>query len=197
MIYLCDFKDSFTLNILSVLPEHSHLFKIIEFEQIEFTLNLLTGQSKKSILILGPGPGSPDDYSNLFPSIKKVLDSSHVFTLGICLGHQLIARIFGLDVLASSYPVHGQVQEYRLSKKTQNDLSLPANIRVQRYNSLCVRKSVQNESLIKNLNLNFEDSDEDYFLFYNKRMISYQFHPESIGTNYPESFFKRALSFLI
>jgi len=84
-----------------------------------------------------------------------------------------------------------------LSDKVSKDLQLPSSITVQRYNSLCVLNEAQNQVLLEKNDIEFSKTNEDIFLFYKENLISYQFHPESIGTNFPKVFFKKAKSFLL
>ena len=93
--------------------------------------------------------------------------------MGICLGHQILALIDGLFVRRSMRPMHGQ--QVKIDFNNQNIL-------VQRYNSLAVYVSEKNDNeiLIRNWD----------------RGISYQFHPESIGTERSPLFFKDLLDFI-
>lgn len=198
-IYLCDFRDSFTLNILTTLSDASSDFKInlVEFNDIKKKLESLINTQEKTIIILGPGPGHPNDYEFLKYTIEKILRCPHLFLMGICLGHQLIASALGLKIGPCDIPVHGQAFSYKLSDKVSRDLQLPSSITVQRYNSLCVLNEAQNQVLLEKNDIEFSKTNEDIFLFYKENLISYQFHPESIGTNFPKVFFKKAKSFLL
>lgn len=93
--------------------------------------------------------------------------------MGICLGHQIISLINGLKIRSSIKPIHGNQVKIDFDNK---------NILVQRYNSLSVYSSdISNEEILVN---KWE------------RGISFQFHPESIGTHNNRLFFSDLLSFI-
>lgn len=197
-IYICDFRDSFTLNIMSVLKKKlDHTIDIIEFPHLKTFFESLINDNQKAIVILGPGPGHPDDYEHLHYSIRKLLKCEHILTLGICLGHQLIGKCLDLEITNCNHPIHGQAFEYVLSKKTQKFLQLPEKIIVQKYNSLCINGSDNNKNKLNHLGISFDANQEEIFILFQPNLISYQFHPESIGTYFPELFFKKATEFLL
>ncbi|CAH2715644.1 Carbamoyl-phosphate synthase small chain [Neobacillus rhizosphaerae] len=56
-------------------------------------------------VLLSNGPGDPMELKKWFPEIKKI--SQHYPTLGICLGHQLIALAYGAKTEKLSYGHRG------------------------------------------------------------------------------------------
>lgn len=175
-IYIIDFEDSFTFNIATELYAYEKDIQVVShqdfFSPKKFPAFLESIKTPTAI-ILGPGPGDPVEYTNYFSYIKALKNNSSIFLMGICLGHQLMALIDGMSVRASLKPTHGGQVKINFDNK---------NILVQRYNSLGVfesRKS-QNEIQVRQW----------------VRGVSYQFHPESIGTENRPLFFKELLDFL-
>ena len=121
------------------------------------------------------------------------MSCDNLFHLGVCLGHQIIGRVQGDKVIRSQMPLHGQAVPLKIPswegffpKKTWN-----RNIQVQRYNSLTVRRRKVLGSLSEVLDENGEVLIRSF-----KQGISYQFHPESVGTSFPSLFFEPLKYFL-
>ena len=65
-------------------------------------------------VLLSPGPGDPEPLAAEIETVQQLLGRTHV--LGICLGHQLIARATGHDTYklpfghrGANHPVHEQL----------------------------------------------------------------------------------------
>lgn len=175
-ITIIDFEDSFTFNIATELYAYEKDIVVISHDEFFAQKNLhkfLSELKQKSAIILGPGPGSPEEYEHYFSFIKELRDNPNIFLMGICLGHQVLALIDGLSVRRSQRPMHGEQVKINFDN---------LNILVQRYNSLAVYESPRS---IKELQIR-------QFL----RGISYQFHPESIGTENRYLFFESLLKFI-
>jgi anthranilate/para-aminobenzoate synthase component II len=175
-IYIIDFEDSFTFNVASEL--YCFLSEIVVISHLDFfSANnfsvFINCISDKTAIILGPGPGNPKDYEHYFLKILQIKNHPLLYLMGICLGHQVLALIDGLCVKNSLNPIHGQQVNICFNNKS---------VLVQRYNSLGVFSSFQgtNEIQIRK----WENG------------ISYQFHPESIGTENSALFFKDLLDFV-
>lgn len=170
-ILIIDFEDSFTYNIANVLYPHEKSIKV--FKHLDFfsgAMNEVLLSDKKHAVILGPGPGHPLEYQVYFEKIKILLEKENIFVMGICLGHQILGLIKGDKILDSIHKVHGQSVEIEFDGK---------KVEVQRYNSLSVWS---------------ENREVDVSVF--ARGVSYQFHPESIGTSDNDIFFKSLLTFI-
>ena len=175
-IYIIDFEDSFTFNIATEIYPYEK--EIIVISHIDFFSSHNFNSFIKNIktphaVVLGPGPGSPQEYHDYYPLIAELKNHPHLFIMGICLGHQILALIDGLKVRRSQKPMHGQ--QVQISFENRNML-------VQRYNSLAVYES---EKSLVEIQLRQWD-----------RGVSYQFHPESIGTENRYLFFKDLLTFI-
>ncbi len=193
---LIDFEDSFTYNIASELHlvglecEVIHWRKFFEnFERNEF-------EKKTKMIILGPGPGHPDEYQIMIPLIQKMIAEQKVFLLGICLGHQLIWQAMGLRAEVSANPVHGQAVDFRVP--TWFDFfpeSLHQHlIKVQRYNSLFVP---YDQALVKKMGAKTVVDDGQVMASRFANCLSLQFHPESVGTSYRRFFFSGFKNFSV
>ena len=198
-IYICDFDDSFTYNIFSEL---SHLtdpkkIKVITKDRILNLLQHLEAEEEKSVLILGPGPGNPDAYSYLFSVIRRIIKKPNIFCLGICLGHQIIWKVLGAKIIHSSEPIHGRSVIYKLGEDLSQKTGLPLEIQVQRYNSLAVKKDQLLLEMLEQQGSDYHFHNNELILTKNTHILTYQFHPESVGTTCPKSFFEPMLNFLL
>jgi anthranilate/para-aminobenzoate synthase component II len=176
-IWLIDFDDSFTYNIASEFLSIGIDCKVIHWREWQ-----LPASRAPKLIVLGPGPGHPDDYAieNLVLSWWK----TQIPMAGICLGHQFLARFLGLNVSRSLNPMHGESVDLSVPKLWQQKLNLPEKVSAQRYNSLSVSCHKLPQGWI-----GWEEGGE-WIGFIHKRAISYQFHPESVGTSCPAYFFR-------
>jgi len=196
-IILYDFNDSFSLNIYSEIYEHNQNIQVIKYADALKSMEALINKKEKSLVILGPGPGHPRDYEQIVASLIKLQKCDQIFFLGVCLGHQLIAHSHHLEVTHAKVAVHGQVMQYKIEQKIAQDLALNSEFKAQRYNSLYIPSTQENRDLLNKLEFKACEQDDEFFLLYGERLLTYQFHPESIGTNYRKSFFKKGLDFLL
>lgn len=175
LIYIVDFDDSFTFNIASELYKYEKKICILshnDFFKSDFFNTIILSEKKISV-ILGPGPGSPDNYKLYFKKISYLKKNLNIYVMGICLGHQILGLIDGFLISKSLYPKHGEQEIINFNDK---------NILVQRYNSLAV--------------YNADNPIDEILIRKWERGISYQFHPESIGTHHKNLFFKELLHFI-
>lgn len=104
MIVILDNRDSFVMNVAHrldelgaprlVLPSHS--------TRVDEILRL-----RPTGLIVSPGPQGPDE-AGVSTAAIRTLGARRVPVLGICLGHQCIARAFDVVVEANPNAMHGQ-----------------------------------------------------------------------------------------
>ena len=179
-IYIIDFEDSFTFNIASDLYSKFPNLKVVSHEEFfSSDFYFLDSFSSKKVIILGPGPGKPSDYLRYYSQIEKLLNDPLVFVFGICLGHQIIAELIGLKVSDANIKVHGEVITIKYKNKTLN---------VQRYNSLVPKsQNYLSEVLV---------IDGEVYCLESEKFVSFQFHPESIGTDNDFDFYSSIKEFL-
>lgn len=194
-VFILDFEDSFTYNIAATLDSlgQSSIVIAISNHQLFYSWLDKIIQSKMHtpiVIIFGPGPGHPKEYEEGCSQIKKLLGKKNIFIMGICLGHQLIWKAKGHQIISAKNKLHGKVR--KVSGKIFSNLKIHSVISYQRYNSLEVKilkKKLQKEDEV----FYYKDS-----LLWSrfKGGISYQFHPESTGTSCPATFFGPVLNFL-
>jgi anthranilate/para-aminobenzoate synthase component II len=187
-IFICDFNDSFTFNIFSDLLTLDQRVVVRSFKDIHFWKRLEI-KKEKFILILGPGPGHPKEYN--FSVFKTLMNSKRCFTLGICLGHQIILQSLGAKTVFSHNKIHGQ--QVDIIDERGLIFNKGFNSKFQRYNSLTSDVSNLTKTSYKFL----FDKNGELMVFSANLILSCQFHPESVGTNCPNSIYNIALKFLL
>lgn len=199
-VLIIDNYDSFTFNlyqyvgeILQTLSDDKETSVIVKRNN-EITLADVEAMNLDRIII-SPGPGSPDDpaYFGICSEVIEKLGKT-VPLLGVCLGMQGIAHVFGGDVIRASVPMHGKVSSIRHDGKGIYQ-GLPQELEIMRYHSLVVKADtipscLTITSVVANderATLSFDESaltgDEIMGLKHKDYPIQgVQFHPESFAT---------------
>jgi anthranilate synthase component 2 len=184
-LLLIDNYDSFTYNLVQYFQE-------LGVEVIVKRNDQITAAAAKNLapdyLVFSPGPGTCEVASDIGVSE----DLFHVFRgvipiLGVCLGHQLMGKIFGGQIKRVA-PAHGKRYPIKVTDKAavlfQN---LPATIEVMRYHSLVVdfTQYLATHDTVP-LTITALTADEDRLIMAmekpTEKLYGVQFHPESIGT---------------
>lgn len=106
-ILVFDNYDSFTYNLVHILRELGHSPSIVRNDEIAVDE---AGAYDK--ILLSPGPGIPDEAGVLKPLIQKWGATKSI--LGICLGHQAIAEVFGGKLFNIPNVLHGVTSTTRV-----------------------------------------------------------------------------------
>ena len=177
-----DFDDSFSFNVVQELSSVGFDVQVIHWEDYD-------KNPEEGILVFGPGPGHPDDYIKIFPLLKEWFKEKKPF-FGVCLGHQIFWRIQGETVTRSKNPLHGQSVRLNLSSPWKSWLGIEGDVCVQRYNSLAVMASgISHDSNLENF-----IQDSEILITRSPKVLTYQFHPESVGTTFRTNFMRAIYS---
>ena len=175
MIVMIDNYDSFTYNIFQQLAERGVELKVIRNDQID-----LEGLKKlnPTHLIVSPGPGNPDQAGISMEAIKHFAGTIPV--LGVCLGHQSLAQVFGGNVVRADRLMHGKTSPIHHNGKTIFT-DMPQPFEATRYHSLIVERP----SLPTSFEVTAETTEGEIMGLRHKPTGAegVQFHPESILTD--------------
>ncbi len=174
MILMIDNYDSFTYNLVEYLKMLKRDVKVVRNDQI--TIEEIK-EMKPSIIVISPGPCTPKE-AGVSESIIKELKGEFPI-LGICLGHQAIAEVFGAKIIKANEPVHGKVSEI-----VHNGIGvfkgLNNPLKVTRYHSLIVER----DTLPDELEITAETDIGEIMGIKHKLypIEGVQFHPEALLT---------------
>jgi anthranilate synthase component 2 len=175
-VLLIDNYDSFSWNLAQILNESGLCYyEVVKNDKI--TVEYASTFDK---ILLSPGPGLPDDAGNIKEIIRKLGTVKSI--LGICLGHQAIAEVYGSKLKQLKEISHGESTTVRVITEQADYLfnGLPANFQAGRYHSWVV------DMCSFNSNLKVTAINESYRIMalshrdYDVKGV--QFHPESILT---------------
>ena len=178
MILMIDNYDSFTYNIVQYCRELGADLKIIRND--EMSIDEVEALSPEKIII-SPGPASPDEAGITLDVIKHFQDKLPI--LGICLGHQSIAQVFGGDVVRAQNMMHGKTSIMKQSANCDLFKDLPQEFVATRYHSLIVDKETLPD-VIEVTALSEDDKEIMALKIKDKEIYGVQFHPESIMSEY-------------
>ncbi len=178
MILMIDNYDSFTYNIVQYCKEIGIDIKLIKND--EYTLEEIISLNPKK-LIISPGPSSPDESGVCLEVIKYF--SNKIPILGICLGHQCIASVFGAKIIEAKNMMHGKTSDIKLVANSIIFDTLPKQFRQTRYHSLLVQKEDLPLCIIPTA-YSLDDGEIMALEIKDKQIYGVQFHPESIMSEY-------------
>jgi len=143
-VLIIDNYDSFTFNLYQYIGEilqtvdNDKAANVMVKRNNEITLADVQAMNLDRIII-SPGPGAPDDpaYFGICAEVIEVMGKTTPL-LGVCLGMQGIAHVFGGDVVRASVPMHGKVSSIRHDGAGVYQ-GLPQEIEIMRYHSLMVK----------------------------------------------------------
>ncbi|MDO4704017.1 aminodeoxychorismate/anthranilate synthase component II [Tannerella sp.] len=174
-LLIVDNHDSFVYNLVQMIEENGHCtYDIVRNECIALEQSI----GYKGIL-LSPGPGLPCEAGMLCRLIEETYRDTPI--LGICLGHQAIAEVFGGRLTRLEHPLHGHTSPLFI---TEPDELLFRGIEdgstIGHYHSWIVRQEDCPEELLTTA----VDDKGQIMAFRHRRypVRSVQFHPESIMT---------------
>ena len=115
--------------------------------------------------------------------IDKIGKETDTPILGICLGHQSIAQVFGGEVIKAKNMMHGKTSQIKVLEDDIIFKDLPKTMTQTRYHSLTVNK----ENIPNNIIVTSKSLDDDEIMslkIKNKNIYGVQFHPESVMSEY-------------
>jgi anthranilate synthase/aminodeoxychorismate synthase-like glutamine amidotransferase len=184
-VLMVDNYDSFTYNLVQYLGEMGCDLEVVRNDRA--TVEDLLGRGFDRVVV-SPGPCTPDE-AGISIEVMRRFPEAGVPALGVCLGHQSLARAFGGDVIRHE-PVHGKTTTAEHDGRTIFT-GIESPLVVGRYHSLVVREDTLPDC--------FEVSSRGGGVLMAMRhrelpAEGVQFHPESVLTDGGKQLLKNFLA---
>lgn len=174
MILMVDNYDSFTYNLVQYLGELGASLEVFRNDKI--TIQEIERLNPAHIVI-SPGPCTPNEAGISMEVIRHF--AGRIPILGVCLGHQAIAQVFGGRIVRAPIPVHGKTALVHHDGETIFS-GVENPFVATRYHSLIAER----ETLPDCLEISAETKDGIIMGIRHRELAveGVQFHPESILT---------------
>jgi anthranilate synthase component II len=185
-VLIIDNYDSFTYNLYQYIGE------VLEEARLAFNVDVVRNDEKSydelnahayDRIVISPGPGNPAD-DRYFGVCSQVLlnPAPHQKILGVCLGMQGMAHVFGGRVVRAAVPMHGKTSPIGHDGEGVFR-GLPQNLEVMRYHSLIAEEKSLPDCLVVTARTTGNEAREIMGLRHVSLAIEgIQFHPESFAT---------------
>jgi len=181
MLLMIDNYDSFTYNLVQYFGELGQ--KVNVYRNDEITVDEIENLKPKHVVI-SPGPCTPNEAGISLELIEKL--AGKIPILGVCLGFQAIAQVFGGNIIGAQRIMHGKVSPiYHTGKGVFKGLKNPLN--ATRYHSLVAEQSTLPECLEVTAWTNNDSGSIEEIMGVRHKTLAIegvQFHPESILTEH-------------
>ncbi|MGD9489734.1 MAG: aminodeoxychorismate/anthranilate synthase component II [Calditrichaceae bacterium] len=190
MVCIIDNYDSFTYNIVQYLYE-------IGISPTVFKNDKITTDRLKDLpvshIILSPGPGKPENTGVSGAVVRDFCGSVPI--LGICMGHEVIASVFGAKIGYAGKVMHGKVSEI-YHNETGIFRNIPRRFRATRYHSLIVENNLPEHFEVTAWTSGADGKMDEIMAIKHKTypLQGVQFHPEAILTEYGHELFQNFLN---
>ncbi len=175
---LIDNYDSYTFNLYQLIAQiNGESPLVIHNDQMSW-------QDLKQLnfdnVVISPGPGHPANQRD-FGVCQQVLQQVDKPILGVCLGHQGIADVFGGTVIHAPEVRHGRISQI-YHQRSHLFKEIPCPFSAVRYHSLIVNQTDLPDCL--EIVAWTDDGLIMGLRHRHKPIFGVQFHPESICTDY-------------
>ena len=184
-VLMIDNYDSFTYNLVQYLAELGADVTVWRNDQFELDE---VAELAPELIVISPGPGRPESAGLSMPLVERYAGEYPI--LGVCLGHQAIASVFGGEVVRAERIMHGKTSEIRHDGRgVFRGLSNP--MRATRYHSLLLAR----ENMPPEIEVCAETEEGEIMALRIRGMAvaGVQFHPESILSPEGKALLKNAL----
>ncbi len=166
-LLLIDNYDSFTFNLYQQIERLGGSVEVYKHDEI-----ILSKVQEFDAIVISPGPKTPKDAGISCEVIKKYYKTKPI--LGVCLGHQCIAEVFGSKTVRATKVMHGKTSNI-IHTRTGIFSGMSNPFKAGRYHSLMVNKVPNQFKLIAwtENNIIMAIQHKIYPIF------GVQFHPES------------------
>ncbi len=181
MLLVLDNYDSFTFNLVQYLGELAADHPLAAEVRVERNDALDLEQIralKPAAILISPGPGDPDQ-AGVCQEVLRELGPT-VPVLGVCLGHQCLAQVFGGRVVRAGELMHGKTSPVHHRGAGVFE-GLPEPLTATRYHSLIAER----DSLPDCLEITAWLEDGTIMGLQHRQhrhLQGVQFHPESVLT---------------
>lgn len=173
-VFVVDNYDSFTYNLAQELGE---LGATVEVARNDAVAPADIAAWQPDGIVISPGPGGPDDAGVSNDVVRRF--AGEVSVLGVCLGHQCIAAVYGGAIVRAPELVHGKTSEIHHDGGGVFD-GLPNPFPATRYHSLILDEATCPPQLEVTAR-----SGDGLIMGLRHRTLAIegvQFHPESVLT---------------
>ena len=184
-VLMIDNYDSFTYNLVQYLAELGADVTVWRNDQFELDE---VAELAPEMIVISPGPGRPESAGLSMPLVERYAGEYPI--LGVCLGHQAIASVFGGEVVRAERIMHGKTSEIRHDGRgVFRGLSNPMT--ATRYHSLLLAR----ENMPPEIEVCAETDEGEIMALRIRGMAvaGVQFHPESILSPEGKALLKNAL----
>jgi anthranilate synthase component 2 len=173
---IIDNYDSFTFNLVQLVEQAG-------FTDFFLVKNDALHQISPSVfdkVLISPGPGVAGEAGSLMSFLK----ANHAVkpVLGICLGYQALAELFGGKLIQMPKPMHGVRSRGTVISRDRIFDGLPDEFFIGHYHSWIIEE----EEMPSELEILMKDENGLPMAFRHKELdlTGLQFHPESVMTEF-------------
>jgi anthranilate synthase/aminodeoxychorismate synthase-like glutamine amidotransferase len=135
VILVIDNYDSFTYNLVQALEAARADVLVVRNDELSAE-GLGELADRINGIVISPGPGGPED-AGVASAAVEFAHEREIPLLGVCLGMQTIAAVYGATIRRAPTLVHGEASSVRHDAKGFL-ASMPLPFPAARYHSLCV-----------------------------------------------------------
>jgi anthranilate synthase component 2 len=175
-LLIIDNYDSFTYNLVQLVEQNGvNDYLLVKNDQ----LHQLPEAGFDKVLI-SPGPGIASEAGELMGLIQKYHQKKTI--LGICLGFEALAELFGGKLRQLQQPMHGLRNKGHILCSDPIFKGLPQQFYIGHYHSWIISENEMPAEL--EIILKDENGLPMAFRHHKYDLVGLQFHPESVMTDF-------------